>query len=143
MSSSEAFGSQRRLSEFVKPQQQLASFEVYHIRHRNVTYLTRITLEALVSRMSVQDYVRISAENTYASDSLYSAMEETLTNPDTSCPASPDVRWAIVLNYRNKTKDALGFGTLDNCVQVSSLSKPLATSSALLKFVQRMFPFMD
>ena len=134
---------QGRVADFFKPQDQLESFEVYHVSDR-MLYYTDITLEELISsRPPARDYARIRAENRYAVNALYSALNETVVFLAAPCDAHRiDVRWAIVFNYTDHTKAALGFNRLAHCVQLSSRKTPIAATTDLVEFVDRTFGFM-
>jgi hypothetical protein len=129
--------------EFVKPRQQLAYFEVYHIRHENILYRAGVSLEALLAKSQVQDYVRIDGENREAVADLYQALTNTATEPTAECSSdSVDTRWAIVLHFRDQTKEAIGFGPAYLCIRILSRTAPVVATTALLKFVEKSFPFM-
>jgi hypothetical protein len=134
-------GSQRKVSDLLRQRQYLESFEVYHISD-GAMYRARISLEALISSMPARDYAKISADNSFAIDSLYWGLNDTIVF-DGPCEGNDvDVRWAIVLNYRDHTKEALGFNRISNCLQLLSRKAPIATTSGLVAFVDRTFGFM-
>ncbi len=115
---------------------------IYHIPD-DALYRARISLDALISSIPAQDYARIKADNSYAVGSLYSALSDTILDPNTPCEANQvDVRWAIVLNYKDHTKEALGFNRVAKCVQF--LSHPTASTATpgLVRYVDRTFGFM-
>lgn len=134
---------QWRAADFFKPREQLESFEVYHLSD-HMEYYSDITLEALISsKPAPRDYARIGSENRYAVDALYQGLNDTVAFLNTPCETRRlDVRWAIVLNYKDHTKDALGFNRRARCLQVLSRQAPTATTDGMLEFVDRTFGFM-
>ena len=134
---------QWRASDFFKPREQLESFEVYHLSD-HLEYYSDITLEALISsKPAPRDYARIGNENRYAVDALYHGLNDTVVFLHTPCETRKlDVRWAIVLNYKDHTKDALGFNRRARCLQLLSREAPTATTDGMLEFVDRTFGFM-
>ena len=131
-----------KLAEFFRGKASVRTVELYHIEHRGVLYGIRITLDYLLT-MPVRDYARIEADNAELLDDLYSALGDTSVAPERSCRQSPlDVRWAIVLTYKDGKKDAVAIGADRPCVQLSSRDAALPASRArLLGFIQRTFPF--
>ncbi len=131
---------QRKAANFFKPQEQLESFEVYHV---DAIYNTRISLDALVSSMPPRDYVRVRNENRFAVDALYSGLNDTIVDLNTPCETEGvDVRFAIVFNYKDRTKDVLGFNRVAHCLQVSSRRDPIVSTDGMVRFVDRTFGFM-
>jgi|GEM_PF-3452250 len=136
---------QRNVSEFFHAKDQVDYVEVYHIAHVDVSYRTDILLGDLIAEgPSAQDYVRITARNFRAINELYKVLKNTTVDPKTACASGSqlDVRWGIVINYRDHTREAVGFGNLFDCVQILSIDAPLHSSWDLLKYVERTFPFM-
>lgn len=132
----------RKASAFAGPRERLTSFEIYHIPDGNM-YRSRISLNALISSFPAQDYARISAENSFAVDSLYQALDATILSPSIPCETNDiDARWAIVLNYKDHTKEAIGFNRVARCVQFLSRKEPTTATSGLVTFVDRTFGFM-
>jgi hypothetical protein len=134
---------QHRLSELVQPAQAVDHIELYHIEHRGTLYLRRITLDVLLSMSPVTDYARIDKDNSDVIDDLYRTIDVTSVSPDRACPQSNiDVRWALVLTYRDGKKDALGIGFVNPCLQLSSRPSAVpASREPLMSFIQRTFPF--
>jgi uncharacterized Fe-S cluster-containing radical SAM superfamily protein len=134
---------QHSATEFVKPREQLAYFEIYHMRDEGMLYRVAISLESLLTRQHVDDYVRIEASNTFAVSGLYETLNGTVFDSSIDCSTMHfDARWAIVLNYVDKTKDAIGFGPSSKCVHLLNRKEPIAASRTLFQYVQRNFPFM-
>jgi hypothetical protein len=88
--------------------------------------------------------VRIRSENWRAINEFYKALNTTLVEASSGCDdGNPlDVRWAIVVNYVDHTKEVLGLDPLRDCIQILSIAAPLHSSLDLLKYVERTFPFM-
>jgi hypothetical protein len=129
-----------KAADFFKPKEQLESFEVYHV---DAIYNHRITLQELISSMPARDYVRIRSDNYFAVDALYSGLDNTSINLNSPCDSTgPDVRWAIVLNYKDHTREAIGFDRIAYCLQVSSRQAPMPSTDGMVKFVDRTFGFM-
>ena len=134
---------QHRLSEFVQPAKAIDHIELYHIEHRGVLYRRRMTLGVLLGMSPVTDYARIDRDNFDVIDDLYRAIHDTSVSPERPCEQSNiDVRWALVLTYRDGNKDALGIGFVNPCLQLSSRPDALPGSrKELMSFIQQMFPF--
>jgi hypothetical protein len=134
---------QAKAADFFKPREQLESFEVYHLSD-HMEYYSDITLDALISsKPAPRDYVRIGNENRYAVDALYSELSDTILFLHTPCETRRlDVRWAIVLNYDDHTRAALGFNRLAHCLQFSTHREPIAATAGMVEFVDRTFGFM-
>jgi hypothetical protein len=133
------------LSDFFAPREKLRSFEIYHIAHSGATYRTNITIEHLLSGRSPEpdDYVRIGYRNAAAVADLYQALNSTAVDASANCwGKTDDVRWAIVLNYSDRPREAVAFGLSYKCVQLLSRKEPLGVSDALLKYIAQNFPFM-
>jgi hypothetical protein len=141
-----AFAAETHVSDFVQAKDKVEYFEVYHIAHIDVDYRAPTALRDLISqRLRAQDYVRISAENFRAIDELYAALRNTAVDRKKACEfiGGPlDVRWGIVINYVDHTREAVGFGNLFDCVQLLSAPKAWRSSGNLLRYVERTFPFM-
>jgi hypothetical protein len=133
---------QHSATEFVKPRERLAYFEIYHMRDEGMMYRVSISLESLMMQ-PVDDYVRIERSNTFAVSDLYETLNGTVFDSSIDCSTMHfDARWAIVLNYVDKTKDAIGFGPSSKCVHLLNRKEPIAASRTLFQYVQRNFPFM-
>jgi hypothetical protein len=133
---------QHNAAEFFHTREQLAYFEVYHIPHQGVLYRTAISLETLLAKKNA-DYVRIDSGNGEAVADLYQALTNTVTDSNAECSSDyVDARWAIVLNYNDQTREAIGFGPAYSCVRILSRKAPLVASDALLQYVMRNFLFM-
>lgn len=132
-----------RAADFFKPQEQLESFEIYHLSD-HMEYYSEITLAALISsKPAPRDYARIGNENRHAVDALYQGLNDTIVFLNTPCETRRlDVRWAIVLNYKDHTKDALGFNRLARCLQALSRQAPNVTTDGMVEYVDRTFGFM-
>lgn len=91
----------------------------------------------------VTDYARIDRDNSDVIDDLYRAIHDTSVSPERPCEQlNIDVRWALVLTYRDGNKDALGIGFVNPCLQLSSRPDAVPGSrKELMSFIQRMFPF--
>ena len=136
---------QRNASEFFHVKDQVDYVEVYHVAHVDVSYRTAILLGDLIAEgASAQDYVRITARNFRAIDELYKVLTNTTVDPNTACASGSqlDVRWGIVINYKDHTREAVGFGNLFDCVQILSIAAPVHSSWDLLRYAERTFPFM-
>ena len=132
---------QHNVAELVRSREQLLSFEVYHTA-TDALYRTAVSIESLLASKTA-DYVRIDSGNSEAVADLYRALANTATDPKSACRSDHiDVRWVIVMNYRDQTKDAIGIGQPYSCVQILSREAPVVASDGLLKYVQRNFPFM-
>jgi hypothetical protein len=137
-----ASGSQHNAGEYFRPREQLGYFEIYHIE-TNVLYRSGITLDRLIEGKPVDVYVRIRSNDTRAVSDLYQALNGTTINLTEGCsPNSPDMRWGIVLNYRDGTRDAIGFPASSSCAQILSKTEPVVASAALRIYVEHNFPFM-
>lgn len=134
--------SQHNAAGFFRTREQLTYFEVYHTDSRGL-YRTLVSLESLLAAKP-DDYVRIDSGNSEAVGDLYHALADTVTDQASACKGdNVDVRWAIVLNYRDQTRDAIGIGQPYSCVKVLSRETPVVVASdTLLKYVKRNFPFM-
>lgn len=133
---------QHNAAELFRSREQLAYFEVYHIPHQGALYRTAISLETLLAKKNA-DYVRIDSGNGEAVDDLYQALTNTVTDLNAECSSDyVDARWAIVLNYNDQTRQAIGFGPAYSCVRFLSRKAPVVASDALLRYVMRNFPFM-
>jgi hypothetical protein len=132
------------LDQLFKPKEQVAYFEIYHIAHESTSYRTAIPLSEVI-RPSSQDYVRVSERNWRALDALYDAFSKTGIDRDLECPGRPevlDVRWAIVVTYKDGSHDAVGFNDLRDCVQSSRSAKPWPSGRGLYVYAIQNFPFM-
>jgi hypothetical protein len=138
---SPTMSAQRTLAEYFKPRQQLAFVEVYHIPDPISLYRSSVSLGQLLQMTPVHEYVRVDADSDAVAD-LYRALSEAVIDPRAECPDRIDARWAIVLNYRDNTTEAVGFGPVGKCVQLLSQRDPVGISPALLNFVEHDFPFM-
>lgn len=132
--------------ELFKAKDQVAFFEVYHIAHESTSYRTVVPLSEVISPSS-QDYVRISERNWRAVDALYHAFSITPFERTSECPTHPkpfrlDVRWAIVVTYKDGSHDALGFNDLFDCIQSSGSPKAWRSGRGLFTYVVQTFPFM-
>ena len=133
----------RSAADFVRPREQLAFFEIYHMRDQGMMYRKAISLDALLTMQPVDDYVRVQKANADAVGELYAALRGTTFESSTDCSAPLfDARWAIVLNYLDKSKDVIAFGPTSTCIRFASKKEPIGASRALLLYVQRTFPFM-
>lgn len=131
---------QHNVAELVRTREQLLYFEVYHTDSRGVRR-TAVTITSLLGGET--DYVRVDNGNSEAVADLYQALMNTVIDPSSACRNSyVDVRWVIVMNYRDQTRDAIGIGQPYSCVQILSREAPAVASNGLLKYVQRNFPFM-
>ena len=126
------------LGRYFKPESQLKSVEVYHV---NSSTLVRAALNfsTLMSTERSDDYVRFNRPGSAVRD-LYEALNGTVIL-DGTC-GSFDMRWAVVMTYRDQTREAVGFGPFYQCVEVLSTGERLAVSPALFEYVLRTFPFM-
>jgi hypothetical protein len=140
-----AVAQQHRAIDLFHAKDQVDYVEVLHIAHVDTVYRSAILLGDLSSRgLDAQDYVRIRARNFRAINDLYKALNNTAIGPNTRCDGGYplDVRWAIVVNYVNHTKEAVGLDPLQNCIQILSIPAPFRSSPDLVRYVQRTFPFM-
>jgi hypothetical protein len=134
-------GAQHTLAEYFRPRQQLAFFEVYHIPDPISLYRSSVSLGQLLQMTPVNEYVRVDADSKAVAD-LYRALNDAVVDSGAECPDRVDARWAIVLTYRDQTTEAVGFGPVGKCVQLLSRQDLVDISPALLKYVERDFPFM-
>ena len=127
-----------------KAKEQVAYFEVYHIAHESTSYRTAIPLSSVISPSS-QDYVRVSERNWRAVNALYEAFSKTGVDRTQDCPGRPqifDVRWAIVVTYKDGSRDAVGFNDLSDCIQSSRSAKAWPSGRGLFVYAIQNFPFM-
>lgn len=134
---------QTQLSELLQPAEAVDHIELYHIEHRGTLYRRRITLDVLLGMTPVTDYARIDRDNSEVIDDLYRAIRGTSISLDHPCPQSEiDVRWALVLTYRDSKRDAVGIGFVNPCLQLGSRPDAvLASREQLMTFIRRTFPF--
>jgi len=95
--------------------------------------------------MGAQDYVRIQSENWRAVNDLYSALGSTTIDANNRCNEGKplDVRWAIVVNFLDRSKQIVGLDPLQqNCLQLLSVQGAFPSSRDFLVYVERTFPFM-
>src|SRR5579885_915115 len=132
------------VDELVKPKGEVAYFEVYHIAHEATSYRTAVPLSSVIGPAS-QDYVRISERNWRAVDMLYDVFSKTGVDRTRDCPSHPqifDLRWAIVVTYKDGSHDAVGFNDLQDCLQSSRSQKAWPSGRGLFVYAIRSFPFM-
>ena len=130
--------------ELFKSKSSVAFFEVYHIAHESMLYRADVPLAAVISPSS-QDYVRITERNWRAVDALYDGLAKTGIDRAADCPSHSqtlDVRWAIVVTYKDGSHDAIGLNDLWDCVQMSTSPKAWRSGRGLYEYVIQTFPFM-
>jgi hypothetical protein len=133
----QAAPSRHRLSEYFKPRAQLSYLEVYHAESNSISRIGS-SVENLIANHT--DYVKLDAHGgSSAIPELYRALDDTTLGP-ANC-SSADVRWAIVFNYTDKTREAVGFGRLYDCVELLTWDR-FAASRPLWDYVHATFPFM-
>ena len=131
-----------RLIDVVKPQDQLESFDVYHIPEAVAYDPSRINLADLLKGTSRdEDSAHVSADN-LATIALYRSLQYTFFGSEPCEVPHIDIRWAVVLNYRDHAREAIGFNRDVHCVQLLSRSTPTSSTPDLVRFVERTFGFM-
>jgi len=134
------------VSDLFKAKDSVAFFEVYHIAHESTSYRAAVPMSDVMSPNS-QDYVRVRAENWRALNALYDVFTYTPIDRRKNCelrsvPFRYDVRWAIVVTYKDGSHDAVGFNELFDCIQSSTSPKAMRSGRGLYTYVVQNFPFM-
>lgn len=78
-------------------------------------------------------------------NALYDAFSKTPIDRTRQCPGNPknlDVRWAIVVHYKDGSQDAVGFNDITDCIQSSRSENAWPSGRTLFVYAIQNFPFM-
>jgi hypothetical protein len=129
----------RTLADLAQPQSRVRTLEVFHLDSFVETRAALRFDDLMQPGRSYSSYVRLG-ENDRSIGELYTSLEHSVIW-ETPC-SKPDLRWAVVLTFRDGTRQAFGFGTLLTCVEIMSTGESVEVSPGLYQYVIRTFPFM-
>jgi hypothetical protein len=119
----------RTLADLTQPQSRVTSIEVFHL---DTSVETRAALgfgDLMKPGGISSSYVRISEDDRSISE-FYASLGHSVIW-ETPC-RTPDLRWAVVLTYRDRTQQAFGFGQFLTCVAIMSTGESVEVNRAML-----------
>jgi hypothetical protein len=129
----------RTLADLAQPQSRVRTVEVFHLDSSVETRAALRFDDLMKPGGSWTSYVRLG-ENDGSIGELYTSLERSVIW-ETPC-SRPDLRWAVVLTFRDRTQQAFGFGMVLTCVEIMSTGESVQVSPGLYQYVIRTFPFM-
>jgi hypothetical protein len=122
----------------------LDSFDIYHVSDVAL-YRVAWNLPRLIDPPhDGKDIVHVEGHEAAARE-LLTVLAQTRTAHDPECERfrlGIDVRWGVVLNFRDTTRTAFGFNMRQNCLVTESSRVPTGIAGPLLAYMRKTYAFL-